>query len=138
MQGRLVCLALAVSLSGAGCGTTVRISDTAPLTRPETTGEISVYTLDGALYRLTNYGVRDSLLTGTGTLMRHGTRSTFRGSVPLDSVRYAETHHRGVLKGALFIGAVGGMVAAADFGRGGYSVNETLKHWPERWPAGAA
>lgn len=131
MPGKSLCFALVLGLLGAGCGTTVQISDTASLTRPRTTGVISVYATDGAIYRLIDYDLRDSLLAGVGTVTRLGQCSAFQGSVLLDSIGYVEAHHRSVLKGALFVGAAGAVIALADLSSDGFNVTETAKHYPE-------
>jgi len=116
-----------------GCTSVTNITHRSQLANSVKTGEIKVLTKDGTRYRLTNYQVTDSLLSGTGLVERNGVREYHLEILRLSDIKYIRTENNvGIGTALVAAGATVFFTATALSyleGSDGFSVSEAYKYY---------
>ena len=128
-----VCAIVGILLAlNGGCTSVTNITHRSQLANSVTTGEITVLTKDGVTYRLRNYALTDSLLTGTSIAEKNGVKVARLQTLKLADIKCIRTENSSFFKTVVAVGATtffAGTALSYLGGNEGFSVNEVYKYY---------
>jgi hypothetical protein len=103
---KTICWTLIISYF-AGCTTTEVVTYKTQLNNPDETGKLNILTKDSTEYVLDNYALKDSLLTGSGIIIKKGLEKEFRGTININDIVRVEGEKTSIGIALLGLGVAG-------------------------------